>query len=323
MVQEDKKTKVKLALYNLTSLTFTCLYLKKILIDSINYAKEYIDITKEQFDIILACRKAVLENNGTTWIKSGPINFDVPMGGYDSSQIADLVGRYILHVLNRIINSDHIGLYRDDGLIYIPNSNGPNSSSIQKKIIRAFKPLGFKIEISSNNKIVNFLDVTLDLSNNIYKPFIKMDQSPSCINVNSNHPKAIIKQVPKAVNLRIRNLSANEEIFRKGSKMYIDALKSSRYKENFTYKEEKVPNGNHHHHIALVAQISLTLSRHSSLSFITLGRSSGQHPVSSHSCCMYVRAGRPAFCVGVHKSTSLMSSSLLLQQCPACLVCLT
>ena len=71
---------------------------------------------------------------------------------------------------------------------------------------------------------------------------------------------------------------------------------------------------NHHHHIALVARISLTLSRHSSLSFIA--------PVSSHSCWMYVRAGRPAFarpCVGVHKSTSLMSSSLLLQQCPACL----
>ena len=40
----------------------------------------------------------------------------------------------------------------------------------------------------------------------------------------------------------------------------------------------------HHHHITLVARISLTLSRHSSLSFITLGRSSGQHPVSSHSC---------------------------------------
>ena len=52
----------------------------------------------------------------------------------------------------------------------------------------------------------------------------------------------------------------------------------------------------------------------------------GQHPVSSHSCWMYVRAGRPAFarpCVGVHKSTSLMSSSLLLQQCAACLLRLT
>ena len=41
---------------------------------------------------------------------------------------------------------------------------------------------------------------------------------------------------------------------------------------------------------------------------------------------MNVQAGRPAFarpCVGIHKSTSLMSSSLLFQQCPACLVRLT
>ena len=82
----------------------------------------------------------------------------------------------------------------------------------------------------------------------------------------------------------------------------------------------------HHHHVVLVAPISLTLSRHFSLSFIASRRSSGQHPISSHSCWMYVCAGRPAFaqpCVGVHKSTSLMSSSLLLQQCPACLVHLT
>ena len=82
----------------------------------------------------------------------------------------------------------------------------------------------------------------------------------------------------------------------------------------------------HHHHVVLVTRVSLTLSRHFSLSFIASDRSSGQHPVSSHSCWMYVRAGCPAFarpCVGVHKNTSLMSSSLLLQQCPACLVRLT
>ena len=127
-------------------------------------------------------------------------------------------------------------------------------------------------------------------------------------------------------------------------------------------------NHHHHHHVVLVARISLILSRHSSLSFIALDRSSGQHPVSSHiqvrrtrhaghcwrskdelECMfvlvvlflaregqgyprwrrdmmmMYVRAGRPVFarpCVGsitVHH----MSSSLLLQQWPACLVRLT
>ena len=82
----------------------------------------------------------------------------------------------------------------------------------------------------------------------------------------------------------------------------------------------------HHHHVMPPARISLTHSRHFSQSFIASGRSSGLHPISSHSCCMYVQAGHPAFArpyVGVHRSTSLMSSSLLLQQCPSCLVHLT
>ena len=76
----------------------------------------------------------------------------------------------------------------------------------------------------------------------------------------------------------------------------------------------------HHHHDVRLARISLTLSLHVSLSFIAFGRSSGLHPVSSHSCCMN---GRPAFdwpYAGVHRSTSLTISSLLLQQCSACLV---
>ena len=85
-----------------------------------------------------------------------------------------------------------------------------------------------------------------------------------------------------------------------------------------------INNVYHHHHlVALSAWISLTLSRHLSLSFIASGRSSGLHPVSSQSCCKKVRAGSPAFarpCEGVYRSTSLMSSSLLLQQSPACLV---
>ena len=74
-----------------------------------------------------------------------------------------------------------------------------------------------------------------------------------------------------------------------------------------------------YHHDVRRARISLTLSLHVSLSFIAFGRSSGLHPVSSHSYCMNV----PAFdwpYAGVHRSTSLTISSLLLQQCLACLV---
>ena len=103
-------------------------------------------------------------------------------------------------------------------------------------------------------------------------------------------------------------------------------LRTSRdlIKENgFTLKICKKQTITHHHLAVTSARISLTLSRHLSLLFIAFGRSSGLHLVSSHSCCMYVRAGRPAFarpCEGVYRSTSLVSSSQLLQQCPACLV---
>ena len=36
------------------------------------------------------------------------------MGDYDSSQIADLGGLYILDILTRIISPEKIGLYHDD-----------------------------------------------------------------------------------------------------------------------------------------------------------------------------------------------------------------
>ena len=67
---------------------------------------------------------------------------------------------------------------------------------------------------------------------------------------------------------------------------------------------------NHHHH-HVEPRISLTLSLHFSLSFIASDWSSGLHPLSSHRCCMYILAGRPALArpyVGVHRSTSLMGS---------------
>ena len=91
--------------------------------------------------------------------------------------------------------------------------------------------------------------------------------------------------------------------------LYSSKCKDSKYEKPFCLSVGLSPSlilslyiyiYHHHHHIVLAAGITLTLSRHSSLSFIALGRSSGQQPVSS-----------------------LMSSSLLLQQCPACLVRLT
>ena len=76
----------------------------------------------------------------------------------------------------------------------------------------------------------------------------------------------------------------------------------------------------------LLAQISLTISCHSSLHSIAFDWSSRLHPVSAQSCCKSVVVGRLTLarpCEVVNRRTSLISSSLLLQQCPACLVHLT
>ena len=79
----------------------------------------------------------------------------------------------------------------------------------------------------------------------------------------------------------------------------------------------------HHHHVALLAQILHNLTRYLFLSSITSDRSSRQHSVSVQNCCKYVLVDHPTLIrpyKGVHRRTSLMSSFLLLQQCPACFV---
>ena len=42
--------------------------------------------------------------------------------------------------------------------------------------------------------------------------------------------------------MRIRRLSANEKIFQESSKIYKEALKNSRFREEFTDQEENIPN---------------------------------------------------------------------------------
>ena len=122
---------------------------------------------------------------------------------------------YILDTFGRILNVSHICLYGDQRLFFIPDNNGPKTSKIQKKIIRVFRSLGLKIQISSNMKIVKFLDITFNLEDNTLKPFIKNNHIPTNINVNSNHFKSIIKQIPNAINLRMNMLSLSKTTFNK------------------------------------------------------------------------------------------------------------
>ena len=63
-------------------------------------------------------RKSLLFNNTSVWVKKeGDPAIDVTMGGsFDGAEICELVGVYILNVLNKKYGKARMVLYRDDGL---------------------------------------------------------------------------------------------------------------------------------------------------------------------------------------------------------------
>ena len=136
--------------------------------------------------------------------------------------------------MGRIVNLEQMGLYQDDGIIFIPGSNSPEVSKIQK-IIGVFKLVGLKIEIASDLKIVDFLDVTLNLNNGTFKPFSKSNSTPTNIDTDSNHPRSLLKQIPNAVNQRINRLFSCKIIFEESKSIYSEALKNSGFQGRLEY----------------------------------------------------------------------------------------
>ena len=134
---------------------------------TIEFAKEHININDDEIRIINHCRKSLLfDTDNNTWKKrSTDSSFDVTMGSYDGAEICELVGLYILSSLEKEIQKEDSGLYRDDGLIILKNHNGQQTDRKRKNIIQIFKELGLKIQIETKLKEVNFLDITLNLNN--------------------------------------------------------------------------------------------------------------------------------------------------------------
>ena len=88
-----------------------------------------------------------------------------------------------------------------------------------------FKEVGFKIEIRTHLRIVNFLDVTFNLTNDTYRPYKKPNDSLLHINTFSNHPPQVIKQLPTSINERLSKNKSSKKIFNAAKYEYETALK--------------------------------------------------------------------------------------------------
>jgi hypothetical protein len=182
-------------------------------------------------------RKSLLFAEESAWVKSsGDPSFDVTMGSFDGAELCELVGLYILHLLGDQFGTEYMGLYRDDGLACSHGIDGPTSDRMRKNIIRLFKSLGLSITIQTNLKVVNFLDVTFNLSTGTFQPYNKPNDRPLYINTKSNHPPCIIKSIPESISRRINNISSNKEMFDAAAPYYNQALSASGYGEIIEFK---------------------------------------------------------------------------------------
>ena len=148
------------------------------------------------------------------WVKkTGTKNFDVPMGCYGRAEICELVRCYILNQLSTVMRNELVGLYRDDGLGIMKKMSGPEIERKRKQIIKIFKDCGLNITIKTNLTSVDFLDIHLNLRGNTYQPYRKPNSKPIYINKSLNHPKNIIKDLPKAIGKSLSDTSCNQEVF--------------------------------------------------------------------------------------------------------------
>ena len=124
---------------------------------------------------------------------------------------------------------EDFGLYRDDGLAVFKNKNGQQIEKYLKQMI-------FLFPLNAILKIVNYLDVTLDLNGNSFRPYSKCDNELSYINCDSNHPPSVVKRLPRTVELRLSSTSSNELIKKNATPPYEEALKKSGYKYKLNYQ---------------------------------------------------------------------------------------
>ena len=143
-----------------------------------------------------------------------------------------------------------------------------------------FKEVGFQLEIKSNLKKVEFLDVTFNLITGLYTPYKIPNDNLLYINTSSDDPLQIIKQLTNSINKRLCENSANEQVFNTVKPVYEKALYKSGYKNTLNTlrksisttvrKEPETSYGLIHH---FLKPLKLTLQKHSSDYWINIFQS--------------------------------------------------
>ena len=205
---------------------------QNLLKNAIGWARQYIDISSDDEDIILKTKQSILYNEGKPWVKKEG-NFDVAQGSFDGAECSELVGLYILEKIAKL-DKLNPGIYRDDFLA-ATHATPRQGEALKKKIIQIFAEHDLGTTAAANLKVVNFLDVTFNMGEGTFQSYLKPGNIPRYVHKQSNHPPTIIKNIPENVNKRISSISSDEKMFKNASPIFQEALNKSGYKYTLRY----------------------------------------------------------------------------------------
>ena len=100
------------------------------------------------------------------------------------------------------------------------------------------KSLGFNITIEVGHTVTDFLDVTLDLRKDSYKPYHKPNNTISYIDRGSNHPWHVKKSLPGMIEKRLNTLSKDENTFNEAKGHYQASLKRSNHPDKLEFRPD-------------------------------------------------------------------------------------
>ena len=118
-------------------------------------------------------------------------------------------------------------------------TSGRQADKAGKTLHNIFPDLNLRIKAEVNHQTVNFLDVTFNLQDESYSPYRKPNNDPLYIDSRSNHPRSILRQLPKSVNKRISTLSSDQSCFKSAAQFYENTLARSNYNVTLKGKDKE------------------------------------------------------------------------------------
>lgn len=144
------------------------------------------------------------------------------MGSKDVAECCEVVELFLIHYITeveRIISKEDIRTFRND-FLGIVGANRATNERTKKKLIKAFEKFGLEVIIEMNLINTNFLDVTVNMLNGSYKPYIKPNCNARYLHSKSDHRNLILKQIPHGTESRLNSIYNNEINFNSCKDIY-------------------------------------------------------------------------------------------------------